>query len=447
MFVVGESKRWFYPISAFFITAFALSTGLWTMFYPNIIKVFEIAPDKTAPVFLASLFTGLGSMIMGPPIAGFIFDKKGPKVPALLAGFGIILGMFILSTMLKQPTWAAARPLWYLGSFFVGFGGGLWGGTYTTTVARWFPDKIGTAMGLAVAGGGTGIIIMSPLAGYIIRSVGFSSTIFAVLGAMAFVMLVGVGFLFYGVPATDWKPKGWVPPVSKNTGLETVEKHFTLAEAVRDVRFWILYGGFLCSAFAFMLFAQNASMILVEGLTKGGLTSEEVVGNVVPTYLAFVAGVGFLGRFGWGWLMDKLGSPFKTLPLVYFSSGVMIWVFFMGYTSLTAVMISAAILYFAFGGEPTVHYAAVPAIFGRKHIGKIMTSLNAFSVGIGIAAGPYVGAAIKDYTGGYYWAIVLAVVLRMMATGFSLTGFFVTKKLDAAEKAEADAIRASSKAS
>lgn len=434
MFKIGEDKRWFYPISAFFITALSLTTGLWAMFYPLIIAKFEMT--ITSPVMLASMFTGLGSMILGPPVAGAIFDRRGPKIPALLSGCFSALGMFVLTIMVKQTTWDAAQPLWYLGSFLVGFGGGLWGGTYTTTVGRWFPDRVGTAMGLAVAGGGTGIIILSPMAGYIVRTAGFNATIFTILGIISFVMIVGVGFLFYGVPASDWKPKGWVPKPSAITGEIKEEKHFTLKEAMGDKRFWILYGGFLCSAFAFMLFAQNASMILIEGLTKSGMTSEYVTTNIVPTYLALVAGTGFLGRFGWGWLMDKLGSPFKTLPLVYFISGIMIAIFFMGYTSLPFVMISAGFLYFAFGGEPTVHYAAVPAIFGRKHLGKIMTSLNAFSVGIGIALGPYVGAFIRDKTGGYFWAIVLAVVLRMAATGFSLTGLFYTRKLESEEKAK-----------
>lgn len=438
MFKVGASKRWFYPISAFFVTAMSLTTGLWTMFYPLIIAKFEMT--ITSPVMLASMFTGLGSMIMGPPVAGQILDKKGPKIPALMSGSFAALGMFVLTLMVRQETWAAAQPLWYLGSFLVGFGTGLWGGTYTTTVARWFPDRVGTAMGLAVAGGGTGIIVLSPLAGYIVRTAGFNATIFAVLGSLAFVMIVGIGFMFYTVPSSDWKPEGWVPKPSVATGKVKEERHFTLKEAMGDKRFWILYGGFLCSAFAFMLFAQNASLILIEGLSKSGMTSESISLNVVPIYLSVVAATGFLGRFGWGWLMDKLGSPFKTLPLVYFSSGLMILVFYLGYSSLTFVMVAAGVLYFAFGGEPTVHYAAVPAIFGRKHLGKIMTSLNAFSVGIGVALGPYLGAFIRDKTGGYFWAIVLAIFLRMAATGFSLTGLAYTKKMDRKAASEEEVI-------
>ena len=149
---------------------------------------------------------------------------------------------------------------------------------------------------------------------------------------------------------------------------------------------------------------------------------------VIPTFLILAGIAGCMGSFGWGFIMDKLGGPWKTLPLLYFSSGVLILLFYLSYSNVALIMIIGFILYLAVQGEPTAHYAAVSYAFGRKHLGKIMTTLQAFSVGIGISTGPFVGAYIKDVTKGYFWAIMIAVGLRMVATAASLIGLYMHRK-------------------
>ena len=81
-----------------------------------------------------------------------------------------------------------------------------------------------------------------------------------------------------------------------------------------------------------------------------------------------------------------------------------------------------------------VHYAIVPNVFGRKHLGKIMNVLNALSVGSGMALGPFLGAYIKDTTGGYFWALVIAVMIRLCGTCFALYGRKLSKKQVISEK-------------
>lgn len=63
---VGEKKRWFYPISSFFL-GLGLSIGsTWTIFYPYIQEHFSL--QTVAGVVLASTFIGVGTMIFGPLI-------------------------------------------------------------------------------------------------------------------------------------------------------------------------------------------------------------------------------------------------------------------------------------------------------------------------------------------------------------------------------------------
>ncbi|TYP56638.1 MFS transporter [Thermosediminibacter litoriperuensis] len=430
---IGEEKRWFYPISAFIIGAATFVTQLWTMFYPHIQAHFGL--ETTASIVLAATFSGMGVMIIGPPITGTILDKYGPKIPFMMSAASFVAGHSLIFKMLTMKDWSTAMYLWYLGSFLVGLGAGFYSGTYTATVGKWFPDKPGTAMGLAVAGAGSGTVIYSPLVASLIRSYGFSGNVFLLFAIIALVALVGLGIPFWKTPPHDWVPAG-MQPKSKSFNAKSIHiaKDYTLQEAVKDKRFWLLYVCFICAAFSNMFFVQNASLIIIEGLTQT-MSREDILASVVPLFLTISALAGLLGRFGWGVISDKLGGPWKTLWMVYLFPAILMSAFYLGYHSVMLIFIIGFLLYFGFGGEPVVHYAIVPYVFGRRHLGKIMSTLNAFSVGIGIAFGPYVGAYIKDVTGGYYWALVLAIVIRLCGTAFALLGLRLAQQQESSAKA------------
>ncbi|MDN5332497.1 MAG: transporter, family, oxalate/formate antiporter [Tepidanaerobacteraceae bacterium] len=428
---IGEEKRWFYPISAFIIGAATFVSQLWTMFYPHIQAHFGL--ETTASIVFASTFSGMGSMIIGPPITGGILDKYGPKIPFIMSAVSFVTGHSLIFKMLTMNDWATARYIWYLGSFFIGLGAGFYSGTYTATVAKWLPDRAGTALGLAVAGTGAGTIVYSPLVASLIKSHGFSGNIFLMFAMIAAVALLGLGVPFWRTPPHDWSPAG-MQPKSKASAVRPVHiaKDYTFQEAVKDRRFWLLYICFISAAFSNMLFVQNASLIIIEGLS-GVISRDAIMASVVPIFLTNSAVAGLLGRFGWGVISDKLGGPWRTLWMVYFLPAVLMVAFYLGYHSTLLIFIIGFLLYFGFGGEPVVHYAIVPHVFGRRHLGKIMSTLNAFSVGLGIAFGPYVGAYIKDITGGYYWALVLAVLIRLVGTVFALVGLNWVKRENVAE--------------
>lgn len=423
---IGEEKRWFYPISAFFIGAAITVTGLWTMFYPHIQAHFGL--ETTASIVLAATFSGMGSMIIGPPISGTILDKYGPKINFVMSATSFIIGHSLIIKMLTLNDWSVAMYLWYIGSFMVGLGSGFYGGAFSATVGKWFPDKVGTAMGLAVAGTGSGTIIYSPLVAYLIRTYGFSGNIFLILAVTAVVLLLGVGMPFWKTPPHNWSPAG-MQEKSKTPNAKPahIARDYTLQEAAKDKRFWILYACFICAAFSLMFFAQNASLIILEGLSQT-MSREEILTSVVPVFLTISAVAGLLGRFGWGVIGDKLGL-WNTLWIVYLLPAILMGAFYLGYHSKILIFVIGFVFYFCSGGEPVIHYAIVPHVFGRRHLGKVMSTLNAFSVGVGIACGPFVGAYIKDITGGYYWALVLAIAIRLCGTAFALWGLRLDKKL------------------
>src|SRR4030066_2066251 len=422
---VGENKRWFYPISSFLLGLGLSIGGTWTIFYPYIQQHFSLT--EVANIVLASTFIGVGSMVLGPTTAGLIIDKYGPKIPSIIAAVSAVSGYFLIAKMLTVDSWDSAMPLWYSGSFFVGSGLGLHGCTYSTTMAKWFPDKTGLATGMGGAGHAAAPIIYSPLIAFMIRTSGFNKNIFIFFAVVAFIMF-SVIIVFWKNPTHSVtldlirkRNEKLLDKVSRSS------RDFTLREASRTSYFWILYTTFLCSSFAQMFFVQNASLLIIEGL-ETTMGREQVLAVVVPTFLMVVGVAGCVGSFGWGFIIDKLGGPWRTLPLLYFSAAVLMLLFYISYSNVALIMIIGFLLYLELQGGPAVHYAAVSYAFGRKHLGRIMTTLQGFSIGIGISTGPFVGAYIKDVTKGYFWAIMIAVGLRMVATMVSLIGLRMHKK-------------------
>lgn len=427
---IGEERRWFYPISGFVMGTAITVTGLWTMFYPHIQMHFGL--DTTASIVLAATFSGIGSMIVGPPIAGVILDKYGPKINFIIAAISLITGHIFIMKMLLLTQWSVAMRLWYLGSFFVGLGCGFFGGTSPATIGKWFPDKVGTAMGFTVAGTSAGTIVYSPLVASYIKNHGFNGNIFLFFSVISAIFLIGIGLPFWKTPSSNWNPIFSKNTSNINTNItNNFSKDYTLKEAIFDKRFWILYICFTCASFSYMFFTQNVSLIIMEGLSST-MSKEDILSSVVPTFLSVSAISTLAGTFIWGIISDKLGGPWKTLWVVYLLPAILMGAFYLNYHSKILIFLIGAVFYFCGGGEPVIHYAIVPHVFGRKHLGKVMSVLNAFSVGVGVSVGPYVGAYIKDVTGGYYWALIIAIIVRLCGTCCAILGmrFDKIKRLD-----------------
>ncbi|TFG58233.1 MAG: MFS transporter, partial [Deltaproteobacteria bacterium] len=111
-------------------------------------KAVSIAPYRYSVLFFTI------SMI----IAGFWQDKKGPKLVGSVGGALMGTGV-LLSAFMWQSEWGLKFAYGILGGLGVGF-------AYVTPIAtcvKWFPDKRGTIVGLAVLGFGAGSLIFAPL--------------------------------------------------------------------------------------------------------------------------------------------------------------------------------------------------------------------------------------------------------------------------------------------
>ncbi len=204
-------------------------------------------------------------------LAGRIQDKIGPLYCSLAGGMLVSLGFFLCSY---------TTSLTYL---FICFGviGGLGNGFgYATPIpvmAKWFPDKRGLAVGLAVGGYGAGSAIFGPLSQLkLIPAYGLPAT-FQILGGIFFVMTMIGAFLLKNPPA-GYKPAGWKPAAASKSAATTYE--FSPGEVLRTPTFYLMWVAYAlgCSA-GLMVISQLVPFAKSVGIAAGGAIDNDAGGG------------------------------------------------------------------------------------------------------------------------------------------------------------------------
>ncbi len=399
-FGIGEGRKSLYPATIALLLVFAMVSLVWSQFYPFILQRYSLS--ELSPVVLSASLIGLGMLIF-QLIAGFLADKLGPKPTMALAGLAYLAGMLTISMMFDQENWEIAKLYWYGGSFVVGIGAGFFVGTYPVLIARWFSENTGKAFGIAIFGQNISPLLMSPFIAFLIVNYGLKAT-FVTLGFLIFATFYAIGVALWNVPR-----------------VEKTKSDSSLFEALKDGRFWILFTAMFTTATAWFLILMNIATIVFEGLSRASIEPDYISNQFVPLFLGITAVGSAVGSFFWGTMNDRAGGPFKVLPALYAIAGVSIVLFILGYSDPLMILVLGILVYFCLGGEPTVHFSAVPAFFGKKFAGRITALLNT-SVMTSSIIGPYLGSFIKDLTSSYVSALYISAFLHFFATAVVLAG-------------------------
>ena len=226
-----DISRWWRVVGGVSMNLALGSLYAWSVFVAPLEKEFKWKRAETSMVFTIAVVVFALTFI----VAGRLQDKLGPFKISLAGAVLVSLGFFFCS-------YADS-----LSKFFIFFGvlGGLGNGFgYATPIpvmSKWFPDKRGLAVGLAVGGYGGGSAIFGPLAAsYLIPHFGWRAT-FQVLGVIFFAMTVFGAFLLKNPPA-GYKPAGWTPAPASKVAATTYD--FTPGEVLRTPSFYLLWVGY-----------------------------------------------------------------------------------------------------------------------------------------------------------------------------------------------------------
>lgn len=340
------------------------------------------------------------------PVVGYLIDRFGPR-KLILIGSGLAgIGLILLSTVQDFLTFF----LIYVFLVSLGANAGFFH-PITTAVNKWFIRRRGIAFSVITASGNIGSMIIAPILSYIILVFGWrAGAVFAGL-AILFVALP-TAFRFKNAPEDmGLHPDGLPPPptsfrAADAAGREAGEISFTVKEALRTPRYWLLSATLSLRLLVTVALNTHFVPILV---WKG-------MGEVGSAFLVSLLAFGsILTSLVFGWLGDRwnkaLLCSLGTLPTAIAMVGLIL-----GQEDL--------ILYFfpiGFAitmGTSSLNWALIGDLFGRH---SYATLRGVMGVGYGIATflSPIYAGWVFDRTGSYDIVLfTFAVILVVTALFF-----------------------------
>ena len=385
-------NRWWRVVGGLLMNIALGSLYAWSVFVAPLEKEFGWKRADTSTVFTIAVVVFALTFI----VAGRLQDKLGPFWVSLTGAILVSLGFFLCSY---------TSSLTYL---FICFGviGGLGNGFgYATPIpvmAKWFPDKRGLAVGLAVGGYGAGSAIFGPLsASYLIPTFGWRTT-FQVLGVIFFVMTVIGSFLLKNPPA-GYKPAGWSPAATSKAAATTYD--FSPGEMLRTPTFyfmWIAYA-FGCAA-GLMVISQLVPFAKSVGIPSITLASLGLVVGAVGNAS---------GRILSGWMSDHLGR-INVLRLMIGISMVAMPILYQVGGNVVALFVMLFIVYWCYGTQLSVNASTTADFWGTKNVG-INYGLLFTAWGVAGLLGGRIGGLLFDKYHNYQMAFYTAAVLAAIA--------------------------------
>ena len=350
------------------------------------------------------VFLGISAAIWG----GWL-EHAGPRKAGVVAAFCWAGGMIF-------SAWGVyLHQFWMmiLGSGVIGgIGLGLGYISPVSTLIKWFPDRRGMATGMAIMGFGGGAMIGSPLAAMLMKnfatptSVGVAQT-FVVMGVIYFIYMI-IGAMSYRVPASDWKPAGWIPPAASASKVMMTTRSVSVKKIWGIPQFWLVWMVLTMNVSAGIGVIGMSSPMLQEIFAGSLIGNALSFGELDKGQLAAIAGIaaGFTallslfniaGRFFWASLSDKLGRKL-TYSIFFVLGGILYFSVPSSAAAGSLVLFVGAfcIILSMYGGA----FATVPAyladLFGTQNVGAIHGRLLTAWSTAGIL-GPVVVNYMRDY--------------------------------------------------
>lgn len=260
--------------------------------------------------------------------------------------------------------------------------------------------------GIVISGIGAGIIIMPPIARWLISMYGWRNS-YIIIGITVLV-LVFLACPFLRRPAqTEGAPAGNNEAILAEPASEV--RDFRLQEAIRTRQFWML-----CGIFAAMALCIQAILVhIVPYATDLGISAV-----TAATILSAIGGLSIVGRIGIGTAGDRIGN--KRAIVIGFIVMLFSFLWLLVARGQWALFLFAVVFGIAYGGLITLESPIVAELFGIRAHGTIFGAIH-FITSIGSATGPLMAGGIFDATGSYYVAFVVLVVLSAIGLILSLT--------------------------
>jgi OFA family oxalate/formate antiporter-like MFS transporter len=374
----------------------------WSVFRRPLAELHGWSQAETIAPYRYSLIVFAVGMI----VAGFWQDRKGPRVVASVGGFLLGTGC-LLAAFIGDTVGGLVLAYGVVAGLGVGF-------AYVTPIAtciKWFPDKRGMIVGLAVMGFGVGPLVFGPLLEALIGrdAAQFQATIprtFLILAVIFYIGVIGAAQV-YRVPPAGWRPEGWTPAAGRAAAVEIPPRG--MLGTWQFYALWLVY--FLGTSVGLTAIGEATPLIQEMGRAGAAMSAGAALG-----VMSIFNGA---GRLAWGSISDRIGRRNAVLAMCLVS--VIACLGFLRAASGFWMLLSGLCLVAAaYGGYLALMPTFTADYFGPKNVGANYGLLfSAWGV-CGFVVPGYFAAIMDrarvagDLAGGYrevYWKLALLAVL------------------------------------
>ena len=330
-------------------------------------------------------------------LMGSLSDRYGPQKTLWLAAFLIGGGISLCSL---------TTSIWQLYLFF-GVVGALGHGAIwvvpTSTINRWFIQRRGLAVGIAVSGVGVGLLVVPPITAQIINMYSWQVA-FIVLGITFFTINGIAGLFIRGRPEDKGlRPFGEIEQETSISKNSSNSKDFPVTEALKTKAFWMI-----CVVPLFCFSAEQMVLVHIVPYSTGiGISSTQA-----SLGLSFL-GVGtILGRVTSGVVSDKIGAV-PTLVACCIIEAAAIFCL-LAVNSPVTLYLTMLLLGIGYGGWVVLCAVILAGFFGTKNLGTILGIWFMCGAPAGIL-GPLMGGIVFDFTKSYFLAVLISGIICIVA--------------------------------
>ncbi len=365
--------------------------GTFGVFFVATLDAFGWSRAATAGVIsLAIIFEGACL-----PWAGGLIDRIGGRTTLISGGIVLLIGLGFASTV---------SALWQF-YFWIGIvsaaGIALIGMVpHVAILSREFPQRRGTALGIAWAGGGVGIVLLVPVTQLMIDRWGWSPAYLGLAAITALLVIPPVLFFMprgaaaAGAPAPEKAPR---EPASD----------WTVKRALTNSAFWLLF-------IARTLASMGNQVIVTHQIAHAVDVGYAKVFAASIFGLMGVISIG--GRILFGYLADVMNRQMVFTWVQIISAAGILALLAMHDASAPWLLYIYAVCYGLGQGSRALVLSAISAdIFHGKHFGAIFGYFT-FSIGLGGAVGAWLGGFLFDVTHSYavsFWVSLACLIVSV----------------------------------
>jgi MFS family permease len=390
---LGASLKTYGAVALAFLHI-AVSRGLhgtFGVFFVAMLDAFGWSRGATAgAISLAIVFEGLCL-----PFAGGLIDRVGARKTLMLGGLVLATGLAFSATI------SSLAELYFWIGIVTAAGIALIGMVpHVAIISRQFAQRRATALGIAWAGGGVGIVLLVPAAQLMISRWGWS---LAYIGLAAVTALLVIPPVLFFLPAAPEQRADAKPSPQHDASASD----WTVKRALTNPAFWSLF-------IARTLASMGNQVIVTHQIAHA------VDVGYAKVFAASIFGlmgvISIFGRVFFGYMSDIMRREIVFAWVQIISALGIVALLVMRDTSLPWLLYGYAVCYGLGQGSRALVLSAISAdIFHGKHFGAIFGYFT-FSIGLGGALGAWLGGFLFDLTHSYvmpFWLSLACLFVSM----------------------------------